>query len=153
MAHVSVLGLDITMQILHVVGMDDSGAVVLRKRCPRGALMSCIAQLPPVVIGMESCGGAHGWARRFREHGHTVKLMAPQCVKPSMIWRMPKRLGRPSPDRRCALCQSRESRGTASPPESANIFLDTRECGDIREGTFPQAEALTSLLLVLMVPL
>jgi transposase len=46
--------------------------------------MSCIAQLPPVVIGMESCGGAHGWARRFREHGHTVKLMAPQCVKPSV---------------------------------------------------------------------
>jgi transposase len=34
------------------------------------------------VIGMEACGGAHYWARRFREHGHTVKLMAPQFVKP-----------------------------------------------------------------------
>jgi transposase len=44
--------------------------------------MSCIAQTPPVVIGMEACGGAHDWARRFREHGHTVKLMAPPCVKP-----------------------------------------------------------------------
>jgi transposase len=31
---------------------------------------------------MEACGGAHDWARRFREHGHTVKLMAPQFVKP-----------------------------------------------------------------------
>jgi transposase len=37
---------------------------------------------PPVVIGMEACGGAHYWARRFREHGHIVKLMAPQLVKP-----------------------------------------------------------------------
>jgi transposase len=50
----------------------------------RGALVSFIAQLPPVVIGMEACGGAHYWARCFREHGHTVKLMAPQFVKPSV---------------------------------------------------------------------
>jgi hypothetical protein len=33
MAHVSVLGIDIAKQIFHVVGMDDSGTVVLRKRC------------------------------------------------------------------------------------------------------------------------
>jgi transposase len=82
MAHISVLGIDIAKQIFHIVGMDDTGNVVLRKRCPRGALMSFIAQMAPTVIGMEACGGAHYWARRFREHGHTVKLMAPQFVKP-----------------------------------------------------------------------
>jgi transposase len=82
MPQVRVLGIDIAKQIFHVVGLDDAGNVVLRKRCPRGALMSFIAQMPPVVIGMEACGGAHYWARRFREHGHTVKLMAPQFVKP-----------------------------------------------------------------------
>src|SRR5882724_4806797 len=82
MPQVSVLGIDIAKQIFHVVGLDDAGNVVLRKRLPRGALMSFIAQMPPVVIGMETCGGAHYWARRFREHGHTVKLMAPQFVKP-----------------------------------------------------------------------
>ena len=69
MAHVRVLGIDIAKQIFHIVGMDDTGTVVLRKHCPRGALMSLIAQTPPVVIGMEACGGAHYWARRFREHG------------------------------------------------------------------------------------
>jgi transposase len=31
---------------------------------------------------MEACGGAHYWARRFREHGHEVKLMALQFVTP-----------------------------------------------------------------------
>jgi transposase len=46
--------------------------------------MSFIAQMPPAVIGMEACGGAHSWARRFRGYGHTVKLMAPQFVKPSV---------------------------------------------------------------------
>jgi hypothetical protein len=73
MPQVSVLGIDIAKQIFHVVGMDDSGAVVLRKRLPRGALIPFMAQLPPVVIGMEACGGAHDWARRFSEHGHQVR--------------------------------------------------------------------------------
>jgi transposase len=44
--------------------------------------MPFIPRFPPAVIGMEACGGAHYWARRFREHGHTVKMMAPQFVKP-----------------------------------------------------------------------
>ena len=82
MPQVRVLGIDLAKQIFHVVGLDDAGNVVLRKRCPRGALMPFIAQMPPVVIGMEACGGAPYWARRFREHGHVVKLMAPKFVKP-----------------------------------------------------------------------
>src|SRR4030095_15389909 len=59
-------------------GMDAQEHVVLRKRLAREALLPFVAQLPPVVIGMEACGGAHYWARRFREHGHEGKLMAPQ---------------------------------------------------------------------------
>jgi transposase len=77
-----VLGIDLAKRVFHLAGMDDSGKIVLRKRLTREALMPCIAQLPPVVIGMEACGGAHYWARRFRAYGHTVKLMAPQFVKP-----------------------------------------------------------------------
>jgi transposase len=82
MAQVSVLGIDLAKQVFHVVAMDDIGTIVWRKRVARSGLMPLIAQLPPVVIGMEACGGAHYWARRFREHGHVVKLMAPQFVKP-----------------------------------------------------------------------
>ena len=44
--------------------------------------MPFIAPLPPVRIGIEACGGTHYWARRFSAHGHEVKLMAPQFVKP-----------------------------------------------------------------------
>src|SRR5262249_11918124 len=77
-----VLGTDIAKCVFQAVGMDDRGNVVYRKRPSRHDLMSCIAKLPPVRIGMEACGGAHDWARRFRAHGHEVKRMAPQCVKP-----------------------------------------------------------------------
>src|SRR3989454_7289923 len=78
----SVLGIDIAKRVFHVVGMDERGKIVLRKRLSRHDLMPFIAKLPPVLIGMEACGGAHDWARRFREHGHEVKLMAPQFIKP-----------------------------------------------------------------------
>ena len=80
--HISVLGIDIAKRLFHVVGMNERGQIVLRKRLARNALMPFIAALPPVLIGMEACGGAHDWARRFREHHHEVKLMAPQFVKP-----------------------------------------------------------------------
>ena len=81
---ISVVGIDLAKRIFHVVGMDNTGRVVLRKRLTRGDLLSYITQLAPVVIGMEACGGAHYWARRFRDYGHTVKLLAPQFVKPSV---------------------------------------------------------------------
>src|SRR6266516_7801737 len=78
----NVLGIDIAKRVFHAVGMDDRGNIVYRKRLSRHDLMPFIAKLPPVLIGIEACGGAHYWARRFRAYGHEVKLMAPQFVKP-----------------------------------------------------------------------
>src|SRR3954452_17872925 len=78
----SVLGIDLAKQVFHLVGMDAHGTMLVRQRLYRAPMMAFMAKLPPVLIGMEACGGAHYWARRFREHGHEVKLMAPQFVKP-----------------------------------------------------------------------
>src|SRR5216683_6358323 len=78
----NVLGIDIAKHVFHAVGMDETGKVVFRKRVSWHDLMPFIAKLPLVLIGIEACGGAHDWARRFRASGHEVKLMAPQCVKP-----------------------------------------------------------------------
>ena len=63
MPQVSVLRIDIAKQLFHAVGMDDTGTIVWRKRLTRSALMPFIARIPPVVIGLEACGGAHYWAR------------------------------------------------------------------------------------------
>jgi transposase len=82
MAQVNVLGIELAKRVFHVVAMDDTGTIVWRKRVGRGGLTPLIARLPPVVIGMEACGGAHYWARRFREHGQSVRLRAPQFVTP-----------------------------------------------------------------------
>jgi transposase len=78
---IRVLGIDIAKLVFHVVGMDDTGHVVLRKRMARSELLAFVVQLPPLRIGMEACGSAHYWARCFRKHGHDVRLIAPQFVK------------------------------------------------------------------------
>jgi len=78
----SVLGIDIAKRVFHAIGMDNTGKIVFRKRFSRHDLMPWMAKLPPVRIGMEACGGAHDWARRFRASGHEVQRMAPQFVKP-----------------------------------------------------------------------
>jgi transposase len=78
----STVGIDLAKKIFHLVGTDTTGKIVWRKRLTRHALMPFMAQLPPVTIGLEACGGAHYWARQLRHQGHQVKLMAPQFVKP-----------------------------------------------------------------------
>jgi transposase len=80
--HVHTVAIDLAKKVFHLVGSDATGTILWRKRLTRHTLMPFIAQLPPVVIGIEACGGAHYWARRFRAQGHAVKLMAPQFVKP-----------------------------------------------------------------------
>jgi transposase len=76
------VAIDLAKQGCHLVGADMTGKILWRTRLTRQALMPCIAPLPPVLIGIEACGGAHDWARRVREHGHEVKRMAPQFVTP-----------------------------------------------------------------------
>ena len=80
---ISVLGIDIATRVLHVVGMDDAGHVVLRTRMARRAWPRLIATWPPLRIGMDACGRAHDGARRFRERGHDVRLIAPPCINAS----------------------------------------------------------------------
>ena len=41
-----------------------------------------LANLPVCLIGMEACGSAHHWRRKLQSMCHTVRLMAPQFVKP-----------------------------------------------------------------------
>ena len=80
--NLSIVGIDIAKSVFHLAGMDVRGKIILRKRLMRGEVLAFMSTLPPVTVGMEACGGAHYWARRLREQGHTVKLMAPQYVKP-----------------------------------------------------------------------
>ena len=78
------VGIDLAKNVFAIHGVDETGKVVLVKpKVTRDQLVALIAQLPPCLIGMEACSGAHHWARVFQRHGHTVKLMAARLVAPS----------------------------------------------------------------------
>src|SRR5262245_37754100 len=81
----SIVGIALAKHVFNLVSMTKEGKVVLKKRLTRKALLPFIAQLSPVVIGMEACGGAHYCARRFPAQGHTVQLITPQFVKPPTL--------------------------------------------------------------------
>src|SRR3984957_18468793 len=79
---ISVLGVDLGKNVCSLVGFDASGAVVLRRRAKRETLIALAAKLPPCVVAMEACCGAHHLGRVFAAHGHDVRLMSPEYVRP-----------------------------------------------------------------------
>jgi transposase len=79
---ISVLGIDIGKNVCSVVGLDASGAVVMRRKVRRETLIGLAEKLPSCVVGMETCCGAHHLGRVFADHGHEVRLMSPEYVRP-----------------------------------------------------------------------
>ena len=79
---ISVLGIDIGKNVCSLVGLDASGAVVLRRRAKRETLIEMASKLPPCLVAMEACCGAHHLGRLFAMHGHEVRLMSPEYVRP-----------------------------------------------------------------------
>jgi transposase len=79
---IAIVGLDIAKHVFQLHGMDAAGKAVLRRKLRRAEVVPFFANLHHCIVGIEACGGAHYWARRLNAVGHTVRLMAPQFVKP-----------------------------------------------------------------------
>jgi transposase len=79
---ITTIGLDLAKTLFQVHGVDEHGKVAVRKQLKRADMSTYFANLEPCLIGMEACSSAHHWARKLEGYGHTVKLMAPQFVKP-----------------------------------------------------------------------
>ncbi len=79
---ITVLGIDLGKNNCSVVGLDATGRVVLRRRMQRDSVVRLAAGLPPCIMAMEACCGAHHLGRLLREQGHQVRLMSPEYVRP-----------------------------------------------------------------------
>src|ERR1700758_4428220 len=75
-------GVDLGKNVCSVVGLDASGAVVMRRKVRRETLIALAEKLPPCVVGMEAGCGAHHLGRVFAARGHDVRLMSPEYVRP-----------------------------------------------------------------------
>ena len=79
---ITTIGIDLAKTVFQVHGVDERGKVLLRKQLQRKDVAGFFANLEPCLIGMEACGSAHYWGRTLSGLGHTVRLIAPQFVKP-----------------------------------------------------------------------
>ncbi|HCL5251322.1 TPA: IS110 family transposase [Salmonella enterica] len=76
------IGLDLAKHIFQLHAVDHHERVVIRKTLRRSQMPAFFAQLEPCLIGIEACGSSHYWARELTRPGHTVRIIAPQFVKP-----------------------------------------------------------------------
>ena len=79
---IAAVGVDIGKNSFHVVGLDQRGAIVLRQKWSRGQVEARFANLPPCLVGMEACVGAHHLSRRLKALGHDARLMPAKYVRP-----------------------------------------------------------------------
>jgi transposase len=79
---IAVLGIDLGKNSCSIVGLDSVGRVVLRRRLHRESVVKLASGLPPCVMAMEACCGAHHLGRQLRNMGHQVRLMSPEYVRP-----------------------------------------------------------------------
>ena len=79
---ITTVGIDLAKNVFVVHGANEHGKTVLRKQLKRDQVAAFFANIPQCLIGMEACGSAHHGARKLRDLGHDVRLMAPQFVKP-----------------------------------------------------------------------
>ena len=79
---ITTVGIDLAKNVFQVHAVNEAGKKVFNKQLRRDQMAEFFAKLPPCLVGMEACGSAHHWGRKLTGFGHTVRLMAPQFVKP-----------------------------------------------------------------------
>ncbi|MEO5738368.1 MAG: IS110 family transposase [Variovorax sp.] len=98
------IGIDLAKSVFAVHGVNEAGKPELvAPRVSRGKLLELITSLPPCVVAMEACSGAHHWARLFMAQGHTVRLMAPKFVSP---YRLSGKRGKNDAADAAAICEA-----------------------------------------------
>jgi transposase len=98
------VGIDLAKNVFALHGVDEAGKPALvRPAVPRAKLLEAIAALPPCLIAMEACSGAHHWARQFQALGHSVKLIAPKFVIP---YRLSGKRGKNDAADAAAICEA-----------------------------------------------
>jgi transposase len=80
--NIAILGIDLGKNLCSVVGVDDTGAIVLRRRMRHQTIVQYASGLPRCVMAMEACCGAHYLGRILQAQGHEIRLMSPEYVRP-----------------------------------------------------------------------
>ena len=81
MKSTTTIGLDLAKEVFQIHGVDADQKVTVKRQLKRKDVLAFFEKLPPCLVGMEACAGAHYWSREIEKRGHKVKLMVPRYVK------------------------------------------------------------------------
>jgi transposase len=106
LAEVAVIGIDLGKNSCSLAALDGKGAVIKRYRMRPASIATFAKDLPPCIIAMEACCGAHHFGRLLAKQGHQIRLMSPEYVRPTsrrkrMMTGMLKALPKRRPGQRC----------------------------------------------------
>jgi transposase len=79
---IAVMGIDLGKNSCSIVLLDQTGAVIKRRRMRPESIAAFTEKLPACIIAMEACCGAHHLGRTMAGQGHQVRLMSPEYVRP-----------------------------------------------------------------------
>ena len=129
------IGIDTGKNTLHMIGLDEKGAIVLREKVSRTRIATRLANVPPCLIGIEAGMASHHVARELVALGHEVKQVPPAYSKPF-------RQGHKNDFRDAhAVAEAAGRPSTRCVPIKTDGQLDhgeTAETGAIARSSFPQ---------------
>ncbi len=79
---ITMIGLDTAKSVFQIHAVDQAGKAESKRKLRRSELISFFEKQEACTVVMEACGAAHHWARMLTGLGHTVKLIAPEAVRP-----------------------------------------------------------------------
>jgi transposase len=97
------IGVDLAKNVFAVHGVDEAGRTKLTRTVRRDQLLEMLAAVPPCLVAMEACSGAHHWARQLVGLGHTPRILAPKFVAP---YRMSGKQGKNDANDAAAICEA-----------------------------------------------
>ena len=71
--HIASVGIDLGKTTFHLLALEERNKILVRKKVSRRQLLAYTANLPPSLIGLEACSGAHFLGAALREQGHEVR--------------------------------------------------------------------------------
>lgn len=118
----TIVGVDIAKSVMQIHWVDPETGEVVNRPLKRAAFLEYLANRSPCLIGMESCGRSHHWARRLIEIGHQVKLMPAKFVKAFNI----RNKSDAADARAIWMATQRDSKAVAVKTEAQQALLATR---------------------------
>jgi transposase len=97
------IGVDLAKNVFALHGVDECGRVKMARMVRREQLLEVLGAVPPCVVAMEACSGAHDLARRVTVLGHSARIMAAKFVAP---YRMSGKRGKNDANDAAAICEA-----------------------------------------------